>query len=178
MNMQDDDLSQVDPASLVDLMDCRSGREEAWSEGDLEAILEHQLAADVRFDLESSDEALGRDIPKILDSAAEPPIRTFGDLFEHPHPPIELLDLTRRFAKSCRSRGDSPLPAEIATILYLASIAAALSKRNHRLTTLADEALLNGFAWALGQAWLDESTRRLLRQGHESLESQRSESDV
>jgi hypothetical protein len=176
--MEHDDLSQVDPVSLADLMDCRSDREETWSAGDLEAILEHQLGAEVQFDLERFDEALGLDLPKMLDAAGKPPIRSFRDLFEHPQPPIELLDLTRRFAKACRSRGDSPIPAEIATILYLASIAVAMVRRKRRLTVLADEALCNGFDWALGKSWLDESTHQLLRQGREALESHKSESDV
>lgn len=178
MIMKHDDLSQIDPVSLADLMDCRGDQEEAWSADDLEAILEHQLAADVQFDLERSDEAVGLDVPGMLRSTTEPSIRSFRDLFEHPEPPTELLDLTRRFAKACRSRGDSPLPAEIATILYLASIAVAMIKRNDRLTSLADEALCNGFDWALGQAWLDESTRQLLHRGREALASHGSESDV
>ena len=177
MIMKHDDFSQVDPVSLADLMDCRSTREEAWSASDLEAILEHQLDADVRFDLERSDEAVGIALPGMLQSA-KPPIQSFRDLFEHPQPPIELLDLTRRFAKACRSRGGSPLPAGIATILYLASIATAMIKRRHRLTALTDEALFNAFDWAFEQSWLDESTRRLLRQGRDALESHGSKSDV
>jgi hypothetical protein len=176
--MEHDDLSQVDPVSLADLMDCRSDREETWSAGDLEAILEHQLGADVQFDLERLDEAVGLDLTKMLNVAGRPPIRSFRDLFEHPQPPIELLDLTRRFAKECRSRGDSPIPAEIATMLYLASIAVAMIKCKHRLTALADEALCNGFDWALGKTWLDESMRQLLREGREALESHESKSDV
>jgi len=176
--MKHEDLSQADPVSLADLMDCRSDHEETWSAGDLEAILEHQLAADVQFDLERFDEAVGLDLPELLRSAEGPPIRSFRELFEHPQPPIELLDLTRQFAKACRSQGDSPLPAEIATILYLASIATAMIKRDHRLTSLANEALRNGFDWALDRGWLDESTRRLLQQGREALNSHGSESDV
>lgn len=176
--MEHDDLSQVDPVSLADLMDCRSDKEETWSASDLAAILEHQLDADVQYDLGRFDEAVGVDLPGMLRSAVEPPIRSFRDLFEHPQPPIELLDLTRRFAKACRLPGDSPLPAEIATILYLASIATAMIKRSHRLTALTNEALSNGFAWASEQSWLNESTRRLLRQGRDALESHGSRSDV
>lgn len=176
--MEHSDFLQVDPVSLAGLMNSRSDYDETWSASDLAAILEHQLAADVQFDLERFDEAVGLDLPEMLRSAAAPLIRSFRDLFEHPQPPIELLDLTRRFAKACRSRGDSPLPAEIATILYLSSIAVAMIKRNHRLTSLADEALVNGLNWAVEQSWLDESTRQLLRQGREVLESHGSESDV
>lgn len=178
MIMKHDDLSQVDPVSLADLMDCRSDKEETWSASDLEAILEHQLDADVQFDLERFDEAVGVDLPGMLHSAVEPAIRSFRDLFEHPQPPIELLDLIRRFAKACRSRGDSPIPAEIATILYLASIATAVIKRGHRLASLTSDALSNGFAWAFEQGWLDETTRRLLRQGRDALESHGSRNDA
>ncbi len=169
--MEREDFSHVDSASLADLMDCRSHREEMWSTGELEAILEHQLAAEVQFDLERFDEAVGLDLPQMLRSVEGSPIRSFRDLFQHPLPPIELLDLTRRFAKACRSRGDSPLPAEIATILYLSSIAAAMTRCNHRITSLDDKALRCGFDWALDQGWLDELTRPLLEYGRQALES-------
>lgn len=176
--MEHDDFSHVDPVSLADLMDCRSDRQEMWSAAELAAILEHQLAADVQFDLERFDEAVGVDLPKMLCSVDGPPIQSFRDLFEHPQPPIELLDLTRRFAKACRSRGDSPLPAEIATVLYLGSIAAAMTKHEHRLTSLCDEALCSGFDWALDQDWMDESTRHLLQRGRGVFESLDTENDV
>lgn len=111
-------------------------------------------------------------------SVEGPPIRSFRDLFQHPKPPIELLDLTRRFAKACRSQGDSPLPAEIATILYLSSIAAALARCGQRITTLDDHAVCNGFDWALEHGGLDALTRRLLEGGRLALKSSGQQSDV
>jgi len=176
--MEHDDLSHVDPVSLAGLMDCRSDQHELWSAAELEAILEHQLAADLQFDLERFDEAVGLDLSEMLRSVEGPPIRTFRELFEHPQPPVELLDLTRRFAKACRSRGDSPLPAETATVLYLASIAVAITRHDHRITSLCDEALRTGFDWALDQDWMDEPTLHLLRRGRAALESHGPENDV
>ncbi len=176
--MEHDDFLRVDPVSLADLMDCRSDQQDIWSAGELHTILEHQLDADLQFDLERFDEAVGLDLPEMLRSVEGPPVHTFRDLFEHPQPPIKLLDLTRRFAKACRSRGDSPLPAEIATVLYLASISAAITKHDHRITSLCDEALRAALDWALEQDWLDELTRHLLHQGRAVFDFPGSESDA
>jgi hypothetical protein len=169
--MENDDYSHVDPVSLADLMDCRGQREELWSQEELQAILKHQLAAEVQFDLERFDEAVGRDLPRAQRSVEGLSISSFGDLFQHPQPPIELLDLTRRWAKACRTGSDHSLPAEIATILYLSSIAAAMTRCHCRISALGDEALRYGFDWALAQQWLDESTLRLLESGRRALDS-------
>jgi hypothetical protein len=92
-----------------------------------------------------------------------PAIKTFRDLLRHSHPPVELLELTKRFAKRCRSCPDSPLPDEVATVLYFLAIVVAQTKCRARISGLDGEALRHGLDWALGQSWLDADIRRLLR---------------
>jgi hypothetical protein len=165
--MEPPDLSCADAGLLADLLWSGGDEERLWESEELGAIFEHQLAAEIEFDLGRSQEALGRDIPQLLRSVEGPPIRSFRDLFEHPRPPIELLDLTRQFAKTCRLRGDGPLPVEIATVLYVTAIVAAMVKAGQRITKLDDQALCYSLDWALDQPWLDESIRGLLRRGRQ-----------
>ena len=141
-------------------------------------MLQHQLGADIQYDLSESELALGRDLQPLLGSVEGREIRSFRDLFEHPHPPTELLDLIRQFAKICRTRSDGPLPAEIATVLYVAAIVAAIVTNNQRITKLDDQALCYSLEWALEQPWLDDSIRRLLQQGRQAVRCSDPESDV
>lgn len=141
-----------------------------WEPQELAAILQHQLSAPLEFDLS----VLGADSVSILAKGQPqggPPIRTFRDLLLHARPPIELLELTRQFAKGCRTRPDGPLPDEIATLLYVLSIAVALTRCGRRITKLDDEALQHSFAWALAQPWVDAPSRQLIQEA-----SQRSRS--
>ena len=55
----------------------------------------------------------------------------------------------------------SPVPHEIASVLYIASIAAALVRCRRRITGLTNDALAEGFRWELSQPWLDAPTRAL-----------------
>lgn len=175
--MHEHDVSDAAPNSLAHLIDF--GREEAlWTARDLEAILQHQLDAKIDFDLTRFGESRVQDLQQQLDSVEGPPIRSFRDLLEHPAPPIELLDAARRFAKSCRSRDEGPLPDEIATVLYFASAVAAMIKCGGRISRLDDDGLRYALDWALEQSWLDDSIRGLLSQGRQTLEPTGPEGDV
>src|SRR5262249_18508201 len=55
-------------------------------------------------------------------------LKSFGDLLAHPHPLLELLEFVKDFAKENRTDAESPLPREVATVLYYACIAAALAR--------------------------------------------------
>ena len=174
--MHERDVSDAAPNSLADLIDF--GREEAlWTAQDLEAILEHQLDAKIDFDLIRFGESRAEDLRQQLGSVKGPAIRTFRDLLEHPSPPIELLDATRRFAKSCRSRAEGPLPDEIATVLYFASAVVAMVKCERRISRLDDDGLRYALDWALEQPWLDDSIRDLFARGRQTLKPTGPEDD-
>jgi len=176
--VQEPDLSKIDARSLTPMMDLEGGEDPGlWRPGELGAILRHQLAAPLEFDFSF----LGAERPPSLDALAAtegPPIRTFGDLLRHPRPPIELLESTKEFAKRCRSRPEAPLPDEIATMLYILSIVAALTRCTRRITKLDDQGLRYSLDWALAQPWLDPATHDLLREGYQALQSAGPETDA
>jgi hypothetical protein len=154
--------------SLAKMMDANGGQQEFWTPKDLEAILDHQLSTAVDVDLAAMAQSSAEHV-RALAAAAVPPIKTFRDLFHHPRPPVELLELTKRFAKRCRNSPDSPLPDEVATVLYFLSIVVAMRNCRTRISGMDEQALRHGLDWALGQPWLDKDAQRLLREGNTTL---------
>ena len=167
--MKDNDLRQSDALSLTHLMDAGAGGRRLWEPEELGAILAHQLAAPLACDLGPLDKEFDQRLER-FNAAADPPIRTFGDLLDHPCPPVELLELTKRFAKDCRNHPDGPLPDEIATVLYFLSIVAAMTRCGRRITGMDDSSLRYSLSWALKQPWLDEPSRKLIEAGQETLD--------
>ncbi len=165
--MNERDERREEAYSLASMMDVRAGGQKLWAAEELGTILEHQLAAPVEPDLSSRDKGLPRKLES-FNATETPPISSFNDLLHHPRPPVELLALTKAFAKACRSHPDSPLPDEVATVLYLGSIVAAIARCDRPISKLGGEGLRHGLDWALSQPWLDQSTRDLLQQGRQA----------
>lgn len=166
------DIYKSDAQLLAKMMDISAGQQRLWQPEELGAIFEHQLSAVVQFDLSGLDPGLAEKL-QTLSAAEGLLIKSFMDLFHHPHPPVELLELTKRFAKASRSHPDSPLPDEVASLLYFLSIVVAMTKCGRRITQLDDESLRSGLMWALEQPWLDEQTRGLLHGGLNALSPNR-----
>ena len=162
--MKDDEVHNSDPQSLTHMMNLDAGGQDLWGPEELGEILEHQLAAPLECDLDSLDKRLVRRL-KEINSAGGTPLVSFGDLLHHPSPPVEFLELTKRFAKICRSDRHSPLPSEIATILYFSSIVVAMTKCGRRITKMDDRSVQYSLNWAIRQPWLDDSTRKILEEG-------------
>jgi len=171
--MKDEDLEKVPPATLADLMNLEA-HDSPWDSDELAAVLQHQLAAPVEFDLTYLEKKRPRSLDT-LHSVQGPPITSFRDLFHHPHPPIELLRSTKEFAKASRSRPEAPLPEEIATLLYLLSIVAAMTRLGRRITKLDDQGLRHALQWALDQPWVDHQTRKLLQEGLRAVDVEESD---
>jgi hypothetical protein len=89
---------------------------------------------------------------------------TFANLLQHPKPHLAMLQRVKRFAKACRNDPHGPLPQEVATVLYFASLVAALLRHQQRITSLDDAALRQGVEWVLAQQWIDDSTRSLFQE--------------
>ena len=162
--MKDNELHNSDPQSLTNMMNLDAGGQDLWGPEELGAILEHQLAAPLESDLGSLDKGLVRRL-KEINSAGGTPLASFSDLLHHPSPPAEFLELTKRFAKICRSDPQSPLPSEVATILYFSSIVVAMTKCGRRITKMDDRSLQYSLDWAIRRPWLDDSTRKILEEG-------------
>jgi hypothetical protein len=169
-SMNSRDVYKDDAQSLTQMMDLDFAGRGLWEPNELGAILEHQLSAPLEHDLGLVDRAVAGRLAA-LNTAGGPPLRSFADLLHHPNPPLELLELTKRFAKACRNDRNSPLPGEIATVLYFLSIVVAITKCDRRITKMDDPALRYSLDWALKQPWLDTSTRGLLEAGRNAIDS-------
>jgi hypothetical protein len=161
----------TDPKHLASLIEDDDIGERIWKPSELAAILRHQLTTPLHVDLAG---AAGP-----LQEAAEARglvLKSFGDLLQHPQPPIALLKLMKDFAKACRMGRRGSMPREIAAVIYFVSIIAAMTRCSRRITTLDDHALSAAVEWALGQPWLDETTRAVFSEGAKFLRGRQSSS--
>ena len=148
---------------LASLMASGGERARLWRPEELAAIYRHQMSAPMAVDLGAFDARTARRIRSLSDAQGLL-LKSFGDLFHHPAPLIELLELVKEFAKANVDHPESGLPGEIAAALYYTSIAAALVRLDTRITQLPDADLQTGLRHTLAQSWLDERTRELLAQ--------------
>jgi hypothetical protein len=162
------DASRPPPKRLGEILELGLSTRATWRPEELQAVLEYQLAAPLQFDLGGLDPGLVRKL-RTLSAAEGLLLQCLRDLFQHPHPPIDLLTLVKGFAKSSSEYPDSPYPRDVALVLYYLSIAIAWLRCQIRITNLTDEELRRGFDWALGQKWLDEISRKTLAEARRSL---------
>jgi len=175
--VDDSSLFDTKPAWLAELIGLDDGDRGLWNPDELAAMLAHQLSARLEFDLGH----LGPKAAPALEAmrtAEGPAIRSFRDLLYHPRPPVELLELTKEFARACGSGRDHLLPDEIAAMLYILSIAVARARCRRRISKLDDQALRHSLDWACKQSWVDEPTRQVLREAVGVIDSGESESDA
>ncbi len=162
------DIYGSEPAELAELMELAEQPQNLWRSNELGAVLRHQLHAPVGFDLGGLEAAEVQGL-RPVGEGGDLLINSFADLFHHPHPPLGLLRLVKQFAKANRAHPDSPLPVEVAALLYLLSIAVARLRCGERISSLDDDALREGLKWASEQCWLDNPTRSLITEAMDSL---------
>ena len=150
-----------DPERLEQLFAIALENHPDYRPEELGSILQHQLCTRVEFDLGSLDAGSRRLLQAAGACGEGGVIRTFRDLFTVPHPPIHLLQLTKNFAKSHLKHPESPLPPEIATVLYYSSIATAWVRLDRRISELTLADLSRGFGQMLSEPWLDKELRGL-----------------
>jgi hypothetical protein len=146
---------------LSSLMASGDERGPLWRADELAALFRHQMSAPILMDLGSFDPRTANQL-KTLAVAQGLLLSSFADLFNHPAPPLPLLQLVKDFAKANMDHPESGLPAEIAVTLYYLSIAAALVRLDQRITQLPDADLRRGLELTAKQAWLDDKTKALL----------------
>ena len=169
--MNNEEIDRCAPERLAELMDAGLGSRERYEPDELAGLLRHQLNVPVSFDLGGLSEQEA-DTLSTQCHADGLVLKSLHDLFGHPHPPIELLEITKRYAKACRQDLDSPIPEEIAVVLYFASVAAALVRCHQRITNLDDTSLTQGIERVLALPWLDSALRNLLEQTLTGLKNQ------
>jgi hypothetical protein len=163
-----DALFRSAPKSLAALMAEGAERARLWRADELGAIFRHQLSAPILVDLGGFDSG-GAARLKMLSDAQNLLLKSFSDLLLHATPPTELLRLAKDFAKANMDHPDGSLPKEVAAVLYYASIAAALTRLDERISQLKDAELERGLRWAKDQPWVDKPIQQLLAQGLDKL---------
>lgn len=146
---------------LAAFLDETNRPDHIWKAEELTAVFRHQLGAPVEFDLAARGSADARRIIQ-LTTASKLLIRSFEDLLKHEHPPLDLLIMTKDFAKASSVSKNPTLPKDIARVLYLAAIAAALVRCQRRISGLSDPELAHGLNWARQQVWVEGWLRDLL----------------
>lgn len=154
---------KADSHSLSSLMNLEEDTQPLWRPDELAAIWRHQLSAPLEFDLSTIGPDAETTLHELESKQPKRP-KTFRELLQDPHPPIELLKLAKDFAKTHANSTDGALPQEIATALYYAAISTALVHCNQRITSLTDDQLRKGLSWCMTQPWLDEASRSLAQQ--------------
>jgi len=149
------------PKSLAALMNSGTQVGRLWRPEEFAAILRHQLSAPMLVDLGGFDRAPAGRLKRLSDAEGLL-LKSFSELFKHPAPPLELLELTKEFAKANMDHPESTIPGEIAAVLYYASIASALVRLGARITRLNDADLRRGLQWSRDQSWVDNDSRNLL----------------
>ena len=151
------------PEQLLKIMNLGEELPEAWKARDWPDMLRHIRTAPLEVELKAriGDGNLG----------ASDDIKTCGDLFEHPHPPLKLLQLAKDFFKEKAGAGANRQPEqEVAYLLYLLTIVTARVRLGVSISSLPDVELMPGVDWALNQSWLEESARTLCLRAREILE--------
>ena len=154
---------------LVGIFDVTPDAMDHWHPKDLCALLRHQLAAPLRATL-SSDERVSRKLSPPTDSTNRAEPQTFADLFQHPAPPLELLNAVKHWSKhSARQTKQPSFPVEIGTTLYYAALAAALVRHQQQISSSAKDALSDGFEMMLAQSWLTNELQWLFESARREL---------
>lgn len=161
-------MSKSRAKALAALMATSEERARLWRPEDLAAMFRHQMSAPMLLDLGGFDDRTAKKL-RTLSDAHGLLLKSFGDLFHHPSPPVELLELIKNFAKANLDHPESGLPGEIASVLYYASIASALVHLDSRISQLPNADLERGLRSVAGQPWLDEKTKALLAEALKKL---------
>ena len=135
--------------------------QDLWNDQDHGTILKHQLSALLTTKLRECDSpATQRVLTQTM--LGERPSATIGCLFKFPNPPVELLELTKRYAKYMGTEDDL-LPKDVAAVLHLCAICVAHVRCCRKITAWDDWTLRGKIRWAHQLPWLDEQTRGLLQ---------------
>ena len=150
--MSQDDLDKSQPPRLAEVLAVDPAAPEALSAEELGAILRHQLATPIARDTNSP-------VDSPDDGGDE---LTYGQLLAAGRPPLDVLRRVKTFAKSSKADPNGPLPPEVATVLYFATICRARLSHGSRISGLDDAGVAEGVRWTLRQAWVPESIHELV----------------
>jgi len=153
-------LDDTAPDSLARLMRLDSYGDPTWSPQELKRLLEETLARPLVDFLAEELDAV-----QFFTDHPHPRLNShslLGDLFQDEDPPVALLSAAKRQARQAVKR-TAGAGAEVSSVLYFASIAAALVMRGERISKSSDEMLRNGLSTLQEEVWPPEGLRRLFR---------------
>jgi hypothetical protein len=172
MNEHDHDTTQTifmsGPAGLARILDQNQKDTALWGPEEMRAMWRHQLRAPLDADLstvQSANLAVLRLAPEtsgFLD-------KSFENLLQNAKPSLSLLKISKQFAKETFKEAEDPQLKEIAAALYYACYAVGIVAHGQRLGGMSTRELTGGFEWAIGRIWLDEPTKKLIKQARELL---------
>ena len=139
-----------------------------WGAEEMQAIWKHQLSAPIELDLSTVESGRSSEFRAAPDTTIFLK-KTFGELLEHPRPPVRLLNVIEEFAKHAAKESEDSQLRQVTTALYYASCAARLTRCEKQKESQDPDELRDGFDWALSRLWLDEQTKHLLHHARETL---------
>ena len=159
------------PEGLARILSVDDNGVNLWNAEEMQAIWKHQLSAPIDADLDTLVSVRATEL------RASPEVKavgskTFSELLNHPAPPIQLLKLTKEFAKQTLKNAEEAHLRDLASALYYATYAAGLKHFNQLLGSMSGRELLPGFDWALKQSWLDSQTLKLISEARQSVQKQ------
>src|SRR5436309_2342668 len=160
------------PENLARILALDEEAGDLWAPDELRAIWQHQMNTATEVDLAGLN-APGAGPLQKSEAMQVFKEKTFRELFTTAEPPLELLKLTKEFAKQILKNSEETQLKEVASALYYASYAAGLVRLGKRIGSLEDRELRPGFAWGLNRSWLDEGTKKLFAEASAVLDSPR-----
>ncbi len=149
------------PEGLARILD--DDATDLWSPEEMQAMWQHQLATAIDIDL-GGVTSVRATILRSSPQARSFEGKTFRDLFARPDAPIELLELTKEFAKQTLKESEEMQLKEIASGLYYITYAASIVFHRKIIGSMKEDELRPGFNWGLKQTWLDKESKKLIEQ--------------
>lgn len=149
-------LGDSSPRLVAELLEREPTADAMWESHDLGALLRHQLdqPCTALLNVESADLNAGDLAPS--DGF------TLGDLFEHSAPSLTALEAAKRYGRKQARAAEGTVPRDVGTVIYFSSIAAALVRRDCRITTSGDDVLRFGLERVCEHPWIPDELRGLL----------------
>ncbi len=153
--------SGSEPPPLQALMQDLEQPTRSWRTEDLADLFQHQMQCPLWVDLGSLPGTRADQVRELASSRGLT-LTSFLDLLRHPQPPLELLILSKEFAKRNLLSPEPVLPNDIARVLYYSCIALAHERCDSSISSLDLSEIRDGVRWCLRRNWMDTQLREIL----------------
>lgn len=153
----------TDTRALEMFLDPEFQNRRVWQPEELGAMLEYQWRSPLEADLSGMDTKTAHMLKNMCD-AQSLCLKSYGDIFDHRMPPVEVLTIIKEYAKRNMACPDVELPGDIAKLLYILSVVVARMRCGKRITTQDDSTIRQSITALLTQPWLSPSVSELLRE--------------